>query len=137
ITVEIQGQLPIEAELVGDDPVTDIAVVRFTPPPGGVTALQLGDPTRIEQGDWVLAISNALQYYPNTVTFGIVSYVGRHLPDEGLLVSNEYLQFSAQVNPGSSGGPVLDMDGNVVGVTASSHAAASGISFAVPAKVLK
>lgn len=136
ITVEIQGEQPVEAELVGDDPVTDIAVVRFPPPKAGLTALPLGDSTTVEQGDWVLAMGNPF-HYRQTVTVGIVSYVGRHLPDEGLLVSNEYLQFSAQVNPGSSGGPVLDMQGNVVGVTASAHAAASGISFAVPSKVLK
>ena len=84
----------------------------------------------------MLAVGNPFEYN-ETVTVGIVSYVGRHIAEEGLLVSNEYLQFSAPVNPGSSGGPVLDMQGHVVGVTTSTHAKASGISFAVPSEVLK
>lgn len=138
ILVEVPGFRPVEAQLVGDDPVTDIAVLRFDPPPGGIVALTLGDSTRIQQGDWVLAVGNPFEY-TETVTVGIVSYVGRHIPEEGMLVSNEYLQFSAPVFPGSSGGPVLDMNGHVVGVTKSSDATAtgSGISFAVPTKVLK
>jgi len=136
IVLEVPGCRPVEAQLVGVDPVTDIAVVRFEPPPSGLTVLKLGDSTRIEQGDWVLAVGNPFQYR-HTVTVGIVSYVGRHIPDTGLLVSNEYLQFSAPVHPGSSGGPVLDMEGNVVGVTTSAHAKGTGISFAVPTKVLK
>ena len=136
ILVEVPGFRAVRAELVGADPITDIAVVRFAPPPEGLTALKLGDSTRIEQGDFVLAIGNPFMFR-QTVTFGTVSYVGRHIPEEGLLVSNEYLQFSASVNPGSSGGPVLDMEGNVVGVTTSTHAEGSGISFAVPSKVLK
>ena len=136
ILVEVPGFRAVEAELVGDDPVTDVAVLRFDPPPGGVVALPLGDSTQVEQGDWVLAVGNPFEY-SETVTVGIVSYVGRHIPEEGLLVSNEYLQFSAPVFPGSSGGPVLDMNGHVVGVTTSSHATGTGISFAVPSKVLK
>lgn len=136
IMVEVSGYQPVRAELVGADPITDIAVLRFRPPTDDLTVLELGDSTRIEQGDWVLAIGNPY-LYRQTVTVGTVSYVGRHIPEEGLLVSNEYLQFSASVNPGSSGGPVLDMAGNVVGVTTHTHSAGSDISFAVPSKVLK
>ena len=120
ILVEVSGSKAVRAELVGADPVTDIAVVRFAAP-HKLTVLKLGDSTEIEQGDWVVAIGNPYRY-PRTVTVGNVSYVGRHLSDAGVAVSNEYLQFSAAVNPGNSGGPVLDLDGHVVGVTTSTLA---------------
>jgi len=75
--------------------------------------------------------------YTQTVTPGIVSYVGRHLPRSDMRVTGDFIQFSAPVNPGSSGGPVLDMSGAVVGVVARAANDAQGISFAVPSRTLK
>jgi len=134
--VEVPGFGLRGASVVGTDPVTDIAVVRLAEPPEGLTVLQLGDSTQLAQGDWVVAVGNPFGY-SQTVTVGVVSYVGRHLSEDALLVSNEYLQFSAPVNMGSSGGPVLDMQGHVVGVTTSTHSSGTNISFAVPSKVLE
>src|SRR5262249_29869306 len=68
---------------------------------------------------------------------GIVSFVGRHLPHYDFGVTNDFLQFSAQVNPGSSGSPVLDLEGRVVGVTTQVAGKAQGISFAIPSRTLK
>ena len=136
ILVELPGFPPRPANLVGGDPVTDIAVLRIDDPPAGLTVLELGDSSVVEQGDWVLAVGNPFQYR-HSVTVGVVSYTGRHIPEEGLLVSNQWLQFSAPVNPGSSGGPVLNMLGEVVGVTTATLGAGTGIAFAVPSKVLR
>ncbi|MEM7199342.1 MAG: trypsin-like peptidase domain-containing protein [Planctomycetota bacterium] len=136
ILVEVPGRSqPCNGVLVGADPVTDLAVLRIAVPEGGLPALELADSAMVEQGDWVMVMGNPL-FYRQTVTVGVVSYVGRHVPDEGMMVSNELLQFSAPVNPGSSGGPVLDLTGRVVGVTTSSMGAGTGISFAVPSKVV-
>ncbi len=136
IVVEVPDSGSHEALLVGVDPVTDIAVLRLEDPAVELQALELGDSSQLEQGDWLLAMGNPYQYR-HSVTVGVVSYVGRHVPDQGMQVSNEYLQFSAPVNPGSSGGPVLDVHGHVVGVTTSTLGTGTGIAFAVPSKVLR
>jgi serine protease Do len=136
IVVEVPGFAPCAAEVRGVDSATDLAVLRIVAPPANLTVLPLSDSAPIEQGDWVVAVGNPFEFH-QSVTLGIVSYVGRHLPEEGLMVTNEYLQFSAPVNPGSSGGPLLNLHGEVVGVTTRMHASGQGISFAVPTKTLK
>jgi S1-C subfamily serine protease len=83
-----------------------------------------------------MTLGNPL-HFRGTVTVGIVSSVGRHLPERGGQVTNEFLQFSAPVNPGSSGSPVVDMAGNVIGITTRNHTEAQAIAFAVPSKVIK
>lgn len=137
LIVDFSDHSKREAEVIGEDLATDIALLRIDDPPEPLTVLSLGDSSRLRQGDWVLAIGNPFFYFRQSVTVGVVSYVGRLLPEDGLLVTNEYLQFSAQVNPGSSGGPVLDAQGQVVGVTTRSHSGGQGLSFAVPSNVLQ
>lgn len=123
-------------ELVGEDAATDLALVRLVAPPADLTVLEIGRSEDLRAGDWILAVGNPFGF-SQTVTAGVVSYVGRHLPHSDFAVTNDFLQFSAPVNPGSSGCPVLDLHGRVVGVTTQAAVAAQGISFAVPSRTVK
>jgi S1-C subfamily serine protease len=116
------------AQLVGADERTDLAVVRTDagPPP-----LQLADSRRVQVGQLVMAIGNPLGL-ARSVSLGVVSALFRELPTrDGLLEG--LLQTDAAVNPGHSGGPLLDMDGRVVGINTAMLAPGRGIGFAVPA----
>lgn len=124
------------AVVVGDDGANDIALLRIDDPPADLVALQIGNSEELRAGDWIVAVGNPFGF-SQTVTAGIVSFVGRHLPQSDLGVTSDFLQISAPVNPGSSGCPVLDLQGRVVGVTTQSAEAAQGISFAVPSRSLR
>lgn len=135
ITLWVNGGMPYRGTQVGEDPVNDLAFVRMIDPPEGIPVLELGRSEDLRAGDWIVSIGTPLGL-PRTVTIGMVSFVGRHLKSPAK-VSNDYLQFSAPVNQGSSGGPVLDLEGRVVGVTTREYSAAQGMSFAVPSRTLK
>lgn len=126
----------VRAELVGEDPATDLALLRLVDPPSELAPLAIGDSRELRAGDWIVAVGNPFGF-AQTVTAGVVSFVGRHLPHSDFGVTNDFLQFSAPVNPGSSGGPVLDLAGRVVGVTTQAASEAQGISFAVPSHTLQ
>ena len=119
-----------EAELVGADERTDLAVVRTRhsgPPP-----LQLADSRAVQVGQLVMAIGNPLGL-ERSVSLGVVSALFRELPTrDGILEG--LIQTDAAVNPGHSGGPLLDMDGRVVGINTAMLTPARGIGFAVPAQ---
>lgn len=136
LTVRLPGEKPRRVDLVGEDPITDIAVLRLPNAPPGLQALELGSSEAMRAGDWVVTVGNPLEF-SQTVSAGVISYVGRHLEHYDLHVTNDFLQFSAPVNPGSSGSPVLDLDGRVVGVTTQSAESAPNISFAIPSRTLK
>jgi serine protease Do len=124
------------AELVGEDGATDIALLRLVDPPAGLHALELGSSEQLRAGDWIVAVGNPFGF-SQTVTAGVVSFVGRHLPHTDLRVTNDFLQISVPVNPGSSGCPVVNLQGEVVGVMTQAATNAQGISFAVPSRTLK
>jgi S1-C subfamily serine protease len=136
IEVVLAHHGPVRAELVGEDPATDLALLRLVDVPVPLTPLRIGDSQELRAGDWIVAVGNPFGF-AQTVTAGVVSFVGRHLPHSDFGVTNDFLQFSAPVNPGSSGGPVLDLAGRVVGVTTQAAIEAQGISFAVPSQTLK
>ena len=106
LVVDVPGQGPFDAEIVGEDDVTDLAALRLVDAPP-LQALELGDSASLRAGDWVIAVGNPYGFR-HSVTAGIVSYVGRHLPTDDLRVTSEFVQFSAPVNPGSSGCPIVD-----------------------------
>jgi serine protease Do len=135
IMIDFPSGTTIEADVVGEDPVADLAVLRLREVPPGLQVLRLGDSRGVQQGDWVIAVSNPFEFN-ETVQVGIVSYVGRHLPEEGTLVSNEHLQLSIALLHGSSGCPIFDAQGNVIGVSRRALAEGHEITFAVPSKVL-
>lgn len=134
IYVDVPGHGRFLAKVVGEDPLTDLAVLRLdAPPDAGLPTLAFGDSDNLQQGDWVLTLGHPFSF-SHTVTAGLVSHVARHLTVDSAKVTNGFLQFSAAVNPGSSGGPVLDPEGRVVGVTTRRHATGEGLAFAIPSK---
>lgn len=126
-----------EAELVGSDPLSDLAIIRVDGDLPGV--VQFGDSDALRPGEPVLAIGSPLGTFTNTVTAGIVSAIGRDL---GQTTYNNLIQHDAAINPGNSGGPLFNAAGEVVGVNtlgipAQDGQIVQGIFFALPADVVQ
>ncbi len=136
LTVDVPSRGPFPAELVGEDAITDLAVLRIDAGPEPMPTLAVGNGGQLRAGDWVVAIGNPFGF-KQSVTAGIVSHVGRHLMADGQLTTSEFLQFSAAVNPGSSGCPLVDFRGDLVGVTTQAADSAEGLSFAIPASTMQ
>ncbi|TDG05136.1 PDZ domain-containing protein, partial [Paracraurococcus ruber] len=136
ITVTLADGTELPARLVGTDPVTDIAVIKVDPPPGGppLPFLRFAEGPPPRPGDWALVVGNPFGIGAS-VSLGIVSARGRSL---GGPASGDLIQTDAAINPGNSGGPLCDDAGRVVGVTTaivSPTGGSVGIGFAVPAAV--
>jgi len=137
VLVEVPDRGRFEGVVVSEDAVTDLAVVRLqNTGEAAFATLQFGDSDALCEGDWVVTMGHPLALR-HTVTAGLVSHRGRHFPVSDSRISAAYLQFSAAVNPGSSGGPVLDANGRVVGVTTSKWIGGEGLAFAVPSKLIQ
>lgn len=125
-----------DATVVGTDRRSDLAVLRIENP--NVKALALGDSSKLQPGEWVLAVGNPLGY-SNTVSLGIVSSTGRPLQgDDALFVDG--IQTDAAINQGNSGGALVDAEGNLVGINtaiASNNGGSIGIGFAIPVNRVK
>jgi len=122
------------ADRLGSDALTDTALIRLVNPPADLPAVTIGDSSRLEPGDWVMAIGNPFQL-GHTVTVGVVSYNGRPIEvHEGRW--QDMIQTDAAINPGNSGGPLIDVHGNVVGINVAriddEVGGSAGIGFAVP-----
>ena len=129
------------AKVVGRDPTTDVAVIKIDA--SGLPTASLGDDSKAEVGQWVLAIGNPLQL-DFTVTAGIISAKGRSGNLKSLYNSQwaivDYIQTDAAINPGNSGGPLVDINGNVIGINsaiASQTGYYSGYGFAIPITLAK
>ncbi len=117
-----------EADVICDDPDTDIALLRATSL--GIPAARLGDSSGLKRGQSVIAIGNPLGF-ESTVTAGVVSALGRGLRGTNGRLIDDVIQTDAALNPGNSGGPLVDMHGQVVGINTAMIAGAQGLCFAV------
>jgi S1-C subfamily serine protease len=130
IEVTLSGGASVPAEVLGDDPPSDLAVVRFTPEEEPTIAT-LGEAGNLVVGQMVVAIGNPLGFQ-RSVTTGVVSALGRSIRGEsGRLIEN-VIQTDAAINPGNSGGPLADASARVVGINTAIIGGAQGIGFAVP-----
>lgn len=135
IEVRLASGETLKAELVGTDPLTDLAVLKVTPKKGQ-PYVQFAEDVNIRVGDWVVAVGNPFGL-SGTVTAGIVSAIGGQGRDAQYL---DFIQIDAPINRGNSGGPTFDLKGRVVGVNTaifSTNGGSIGIGFAIPAKVAK
>ncbi len=134
ITVFLSDDQQFEATLVGRDEKTDIAVLKFDPRETKLVAAEFGDSDNLRVGDWVMAIGNPFGL-GGTVTAGIVSARGR---DIGSGPYDDYIQTDASINRGNSGGPLFNMDGEVIGINTaifSQSGGSVGIGFAISANL--
>ena len=122
LTVSLHDGRTYDATLVGSDIFTDVAVLKIEA--DGLTALPVGDSSKLRVGEFVLAIGDPISAdeLSGSVTFGILSALSRRINIEGFV--NEYLQTDAAVNPGNSGGPLINMRGEVIGVTSAKYTSA-------------
>ena len=131
---EIEVTLPdgssVAAETLGDDPPSDLAVIRFSPE-SEVTVATLGEAENLVVGQLVVAIGNPLGFQ-RSVTAGVVSALGRSIRSESGRPIENVIQTDAAINPGNSGGPLADSSGRVVGINTAIIGGAQGIGFAVP-----
>ncbi|MDX2192508.1 MAG: Do family serine endopeptidase [Gemmatimonadales bacterium] len=136
VTVRLLDRREFKAKIVGNDPNTDVAVLKIEEK--GLKAVALGDSDRERVGEWVLAIGNPLgENLTFTVTSGIISAKGRRL--DGLARAgtgiSDFIQTDAAINPGNSGGPLVNVRGEVIGINsaiASETGTYMGYGFAIP-----
>ena len=132
VTVKLTDKREFTAKVLGKDTQTDVAVLKIEAT--GLPTVRLGNPDTLKVGQWVLAIGSPFGF-ENTVTAGIVSAKGRSLPDETYV---PFIQTDVAVNPGNSGGPLFNLNGEVVGINSqifSRTGGYQGVSFAIPIDV--
>lgn len=124
-----------EAEVVGTDLDSDLAVIKFTPPSGmELKTIAFGDSSGLKVGQRVIAIGNPFGL-ERTMTTGIVSGLGRPIQNSNNRIIRDMVQTDAAINPGNSGGPLLDTNGKMIGINTmiqSSSGSSAGVGFAVP-----
>jgi serine protease Do len=147
VSVTFSDGLTLAAELVGRDPQSDLAVIKVDPADvENLRPVTIGDSTRVRVGDFVVALGNPFGL-EGSMTFGIVSALGRSLPvGSGFLLSGgsytipDIIQTDAPVNPGNSGGALIDMSGRLIGVPTAIESptrSSAGIGFAVPSVIVQ
>jgi len=130
VTVTLKDGRTIQGEVLGQDEVTDVAVVAVAT--GNLPTVVLGDSDQIYPGEWAIAIGNPLGL-DNTVTLGIISATGRSSGEVGVPDKRvSFIQTDAAINPGNSGGPLLSAQGTVIGMNTAIIGKAQGLGFAIP-----
>lgn len=139
IEVTLPDKRTFKATKIGTDPSTDLAVIKIEA--NNLPTLKIGDSDKASVGEWVLAVGNPFEYLTSTVTAGIISAKGRNLniiQDQRAI--EEFIQTDAAVNPGNSGGALVDDEGNLIGINtaiATPTGAYAGYSFAIPSNLMK
>jgi S1-C subfamily serine protease len=139
ISVRFADGVRRAAEVVGQDPSTDVALIQVDAPKDALKPLTLGDSNSVGVGEPVIAIGNPLNV-GISVTTGIVSGLDRPIKAPNNYTINDAVQTDAAINPGNSGGPLLDSRGTVIGVNAqiaSESGGSEGVGFAVPINTVK
>ncbi|HEX8978248.1 MAG TPA: DegQ family serine endoprotease [Parasulfuritortus sp.] len=132
VTVKLSDRREFRAKVIGSDSATDVALIKIDAK--NLPQVSIGDPSKLKVGEWVLAVGEPFGF-ENSVTAGIVSAKGRALPQDNFV---PFIQTDAAVNPGNSGGPLFNMDGQVVGINSqivSKSGGFMGLSFAIPIDV--
>jgi serine protease Do len=132
IKVKLLDKRSFDAELIGNDPKTDLALIKIKDPEK-LPVLPMGDSDALQVGEWVMAIGNPFGL-SHTVTAGIVSAKGRNI---GAGNYDDFIQTDASINPGNSGGPLINVRGEVVGINTLINASGQGIGFAIPINLAK
>ncbi len=137
ITITLNDRREFEAQIIGSDVSSDLALLKIEA--GNLKPVRLGNSASLKVGEWVLAIGSpmGLRF---SVAAGIVSYMGRNIPNgtSGNYVS--FIQTDVAINPGNSGGPLFNLDGEVIGINSqifTSTGGSMGLSFAIPVDVAK
>jgi serine protease Do len=134
IMVMMSKGVKVEAQIVGNDPMTDLALLRVALPKGHYAVAEFGDSDRLEIGQPVLTIGHPFGL-DSTLTTGVIS---GFLPSpEPTRQPQRLIQTSAAINPGNSGGPLLDLAGHIIGVNAAMLAGAQNVGFAIPSNTVK
>ena len=135
LTVTLSDNREFDAEVIGADDKTDLAVVKIDA--SGLLPAELGDSDDINVGEWVLAMGNPFGL-SQTVTAGIISAKGR--ANVGIADYEDFIQTDAAINPGNSGGPLVNLDGQVIGINtaiATENGGYQGVGFAIPANMAR
>jgi len=130
ITVELKDERTFSAKLIGTDPESEVALIKIEG--DNFPVLPMGDSSKLEIGDWVIAIGNPFGL-SETVTVGVISAVGRN--NMHIAAYEDFIQTDAAINPGNSGGPLINLDGQVIGINTaivSESGGYMGIGFAIP-----
>jgi S1-C subfamily serine protease len=134
IVVILNDGIRLDAQVVGNDPMTDLALLQVSLPKGRYTVAEFGDSDRLEIGQPVLTIGHPFGL-DSTLTTGVIS--GFLSAPEPHRQPQRLIQSSAAINPGNSGGPLLDLAGHVIGVNAAMLAGAQNVGFAIPSNTVK
>jgi Do/DeqQ family serine protease len=133
ILIRLSDKREYRGQILGTDPKTDLAVVKFHPDQE-ITVASLGNSDALRVGEWAIAIGNPFGL-DQTVTVGVISATGRS--DVGIATYENFIQTDASINPGNSGGPLVNLKGQVIGVNTAIVAAGQGIGFAIPINMVK
>ena len=137
IAITLDDGTTVPAQLVGADPIFDVALLRIPKPTeGSLNAVAMGDSDRLRVGEEVVAIGNPLGL-DQSLTRGVVSAINRILPDTSFSLQEPFIQMDTPVNPGNSGGPLVNRCGEVVGITTSVIPNAQNIGFSIPVNMAK
>lgn len=141
VEVTFSDRTILKAEIAGQDPQSDLAVLTVPELPDGVTPLVLGDVGELAVGQTVVAIGNPFGLQ-GTLTRGIISALGRTIPALTPFSIPQAIQTDAAINPGNSGGPLLDLHGHVIGINAQietdgTSRTSSGVGFAIPVNIIQ
>jgi Do/DeqQ family serine protease len=133
VIVRTSAKREYRGRIVGTDPKTDLAVVRFEPD-GELTVATMGNSDALRVGEWAIAIGNPFGL-DQTVTVGVISATGR--ADVGIASYENFVQTDASINPGNSGGPLVNLKSEVIGINTAIVATGQGIGFAIPANMAR